>query len=193
MKKLMLSVAAAGVLSTGCFAGGDIVPVPVEEYSWYVGGAGAIMSTYADKLDWFNVTAGQDRTGGIVALVGYEFNPYIAIEGRFNYGAFTGDISKNCQASIFLKPMYPVTEDFTVYGLLGYGYVNIDGNHGYPNWLDKGSFEWGLGLSYDLDEEWTIFADYDWLLHDEQANASFDGKGTNLSHEAITIGALYHF
>ena len=195
MKKIMLSIAAAGVLSSGAFAGGDIapVPVPVEENHWYVGGAIAAMSTYGDDLDWFSVTSDQDRTGGIVAIAGYEFNQYLAIEGRFNWGVITGDFSKNYQASIFLKPMYPVTEDFTIYGLVGYGYVNIDGEDGWPDWYSGGSLQWGLGLSYDLNEDWTLFADYTWLLHDETPDQPFPSGSTDFSHDAITVGVLYHF
>ena len=196
MKKALVTTLMAAVIGGSLQAGGDIapvVPMPADDSGFYVGGGLAAVSTYGDDLSWFDETSGQDRTGALVGIVGYQFNRYVAVEGRAGFGVITGDFSENYNVSLFVKPMYPVTDAFTVYGLLGYGWVNIDGYHGYPDIASTGSFQWGLGAGYKLDDNWELFADYTWLLHNEDADHPLPDGSRDVSHEMFTVGALYHF
>ena len=196
MRKVLMKIVAVAALTIGVQGGGDIAPVapmPADNSGFYAGGGLAAVSTYGHKLNWFDETIGQDRTGALVGIIGYQFNPYIAVEGRAGFGVITGDFSENYEFSLFLKPMYPVTDALTVYALLGYGYVNVDGYHGHPDLTSTGSFQWGLGAAYKLDERWSLFADYTWLLHNKDADNALPDGSRDLSHEMFTVGVLYRF
>jgi opacity protein-like surface antigen len=106
--------------------------------------------------------------------------------------------------------MYPVTEDFNVYALIGYGVVKseaTDGDAPAPAYrvgetiVDEGSFQWGLGLNYQFNEHWTIFADYTRLLNEESippkplyaddvpAGRTWD----KISVDRVNVGVIYRF
>jgi len=94
--------------------------------------------------------------------------------------------------SIFAKPKYPVTWDFTLYGLLGYGNVQLDKTINFGMKMNKGGFQWGLGLSYMFNEYFDFFADYKFLANE------FDGFGynhrpTEVSVDSLTVGVIYKF
>jgi len=213
MKKILIAAAVAAVLGSSAEAGGDIVPVvPVAssgQSCWYVGVGGSARSLYGGDLDWTSdSTAGQDKVGDLFAVAGCRFHKYLAVEGRVGKSFFDLDYSDSWYASIFLKPIYDVTEDFSVYGLLGYGYIKAEYEDGdVPGPADKigdtivstGSFQWGLGASYDINEDWTIFADYVWMLNDKSMSPRklyhYDapGRWDHLSIDSINVGVLYHF
>jgi len=173
MKKIVLSLVSVMALSSFAFAEGDIdsaVPAPVvDEAFWYAGGALIYHRTYSVKNGWFDDSpVTQDETGGLTAIVGYNINEYLAVEGRISGTFFKEDYSESTNYSIFLKPYYKFIDDertveeeedgfFSVYALLGFGSVKVkaaDGNSpAHPEdigktILDESSFQWGLGLSY---------------------------------------------
>jgi len=112
--------------------------------------------------------------------------------------------------SLFLKPQYPVTENLTVYALLGFGLVQVDGTDGdepaHPTEigqeiLDDTSFQWGVGASYAINENFSIFVDYTKLADDAdvstwtywyEANLVND-KYDKLSSQDLTVGIIYKF
>ncbi|MGC9351922.1 MAG: outer membrane beta-barrel protein, partial [Sulfurovum sp.] len=145
MKKFPLSfvlVATSGLL----MAGGDLYTEPVEpvvhvpaveeevsENNFYIGvGVAAVSSRDADvSANIFDVKAGQDRLGNIDLLAGYAFHRHFAVEGRYSTTISESDSIDTMDSwSIFAKPKYPVTEDIELYGLLGYGNVQLDGAGG---------------------------------------------------------------
>ena len=200
MKKILLS--SALLFGAIAYAGGDYIPTvePVQQpvaaataSNFYAGMGLSAMTTYGKKQDWFSETTGQDRTGGIVGILGYQFIPNLAIEGRLGVGIFSGDYSESTNASIFLKPSYNVTEDVKVYGLLGFGWVKIDGKKGYSDIAKSTSPQFGLGASYRVKENIDIFADYSWLLHDKKAKTMLPDESSKVSHDALTVGLYYHF
>jgi len=205
MKKLLLPFA---VLVANCplMAGGDMytavepvvnVPEVVEEAhkkNFYVGlGVAAVSARNADKSpNFFESIEDQDRLSNIDLLAGYEFHRHFAVEVRYSTSFTQEDITKMDGWSIFAKPKYPVTEDFTLYGLLGYGNVQLDGTNGSGIEMDKSGFQWGLGLSYMFNEHFDFFADYKFLAN------KFDGLDSNknsieVSVDAFTVGVIYKF
>jgi opacity protein-like surface antigen len=97
--------------------------------------------------------------------------------------------------SLFVKPQYPVTEDFSVYALLGFGGLDLQGSlvSAEPSIpvvdVDNTTFQWGIGMSYQVMENISLFADYAWL-----ANSIDDVNNVHqLSVDAFTIGVNYHF
>lgn len=196
MKKIVSAVVA---MSSLVFAGGDIVePVVSEPVSkglsgFYAGLGIAAVSTRRTgfPVDFFNTEEEQDRLGNVSFLAGYNFNEYIAVEGRYST-SFTHDEDIEMDGwSLFLKPQYPVSEDFSVYALLGYGGVKLDGIKplGAVD-VDDTAFQWGLGVTYMVTENVSLFADYTWLSND------MDGlyAGVNgVDVDVFTVGVNYHF
>ena len=206
MKKIVLSVCTVAAMSSLVFAGGGmkevapavepvvIVPV-VEELSGFYAGLGIVAGSVRDteiSVDWGG-TDGQERLGAVSLHAGYNFNEYIAVEGRY-MTSFTHDEQVEMDGwSLFVKPQYPVSEDFSVYALLGFGGVNLDGKAGIflPTDVDDSGFQWGLGASYMVMENVSLFADYTWLAND------MDGDNTvginQVDVDAFTVGVNYLF
>lgn len=214
MKRIILAVLC---VSSFGIAGGDfkdvepavvpVVPIAEEDKGALYVGLGLIYNRiYTTKSSWFNkVPLQQDQTGGLSGIVGYDFNEYIAVEGRITKTLFERDYADMWEYSIFLKPQYPVTEDFKVYGLLGFGLVQVDGYDGNnpaanigSTILDDTGFQWGLGASYMVTEDLSLFADYTSSADDADIDLMRISSGDpaeydELSVDGITIGLLYHF
>jgi len=141
-----------------------------------------------------------DITGGMAAKVGYDFNEYVGVEGRGIQTNWKSDGGKVKHAGLFVKPMYPVSEEVNLYGLAGYAKTTT---HGSKRVVNAQTFAWGAGLEYDLgsdnpkegkygrafdgygDQEagWGLFADYERLV---QQSGSPD-------LDTLTIGVTYDF
>ncbi len=200
MKKLIAATTLFASALT--FAGNTYIPAtepvtPMTQQAaasqFYGGIALAAIATYGDSLDWFSNKSGEDRTGGIVGILGYQFTPHVAVEGRVTLGIISPDFSESTNVSLFLKPSYNITPEFAVYGLLGFGWVKIDGHNGYNDIITKVSPQIGLGTSYKLNEKVDLFADYTWLLHNKKAKTPMPDGHPKVSHEAVTVGMNYHF
>ncbi|UFH58972.1 porin family protein [Sulfurovum mangrovi] len=224
MKKTSLSIMACVALSTFSFAGGDIEPVvaPVEEVvapapdgsGPYIG-AGVSFFTFENKysgsapgdLEPIWITNEASWTGGTI-LAGYQFNPYIAVEGRYSMsftdaswevdGSDAGDSNDDfSNLAIYLKPMYPVG-DLTLYGLLGYGQTTIDWDGGYES--SDSDFQWGIGAGYKITESLSLFVDYTVMFDDDEFDPPSEGdmvmvvgQSKDYKADAITLGITYNF
>ena len=210
-KAILTSMIVAGSL----YAGGDIVPVaPVAPVAnecgtgFYVGAGAAIQRMYAGKSSWTAYEDGQDKTVPLLGILGYKFNCYLAVEGRVSQTVYEEDYADILTYSIFIKPMYPVTEDINVYALIGYGVVDAeytDGRAPAPKNLigqtivDKGAFQWGFGASYDITDSWSIFADYTMLMHKQSVSPRklyyYDtpNRWDQISDDSINVGVTYSF
>lgn len=136
--------------------------------------------------------------------LGYNYNKYLGIEGRYlrSLGKVKYDKGNSANTNIadypsdftnialYLKPQYKAKK-FTAYALLGYGEVALTNiPQGGVDRAEAG-FQWGFGLSYDLTENISTFVDYTNL---------YDGKGFNfiatdsdVAVHAVTIGFSYRF
>ncbi|MGW8168729.1 MAG: outer membrane protein [Sulfurovaceae bacterium] len=164
----------------------------VDDSGFYLGVAYGFGHTDEDYTETFvgdvntsMVGTGEVDYNAIMAQAGYKFNQYIALEGRYwwslghndwkwseNYyvdGVLDGSASGSDADGdelrawgIYIKPMFPVTEQFDIYALLGYGNVKLSDDAG--EWLDENDFQWGIGASYEFTENLSIFVDYVRLL-----------------------------
>ena len=242
MKKFNLSLVT--ILAMGAFAvaGGDIEPVaePIVEVvasddsGFYIGGAYSSINAevdaygaygnYDEPENWRKENSEMD-SAGFMLQAGYQFNKYIAVEGRYwkasseasgtysngqdDQTGFTDSWSDECGDltawGIFVKPMYPVTDAFSIYGLLGYGNTNIS-----DEWygdgvelLDESGFQWGIGASYAYDEHLSFFVDYvqlasdveesyDWVANN-QSDSDYDYVDWETSVYTINVGVSYKF
>ncbi len=202
MKNFTLLIVAVMAMSSFAIAGGSIAPVeepavvvepaPVDDSGFYMGLAYSYVTAEVDDTE---------KGNAYTLLVGYNFNQYIAIEGR--YGQTFGDMDVddvsntlgNCvgdcerevtYASLYVKPQYPVTESFSIYALLGYGEVTA------RETSDDG-FQWGLGANYMITENAGIFIDYTSLYNDDLDNVISSGNTFDSQITSTNIGFTYSF
>jgi len=215
-------------MGTFAFAGGDIAPVePVVDEpviasigNFYLGLAYSYQDLQTDGTA--TPPAGKarkrsildDNFSAVMLQAGYNFNEYIAIEGRYWFGlsstvhyGHTNSALQDKDTSIdawgiYVKPQYPVTEAFSVYALLGYGGadINIDNvpsNIGLQYADDSvDGFSWGLGASYAVTDNVSLFVDYVSMYDndDDYYNAS-TGYHYNLDRtlDKWNFGLTYNF
>ncbi|KYJ86969.1 outer membrane protein [Sulfurovum riftiae] len=229
MKKLNLSLAAIFAMSTFAIAGGDIAPMePVVEEpvvvestgNFYLGLAYGYLSDSTDLTDNIGNISGlapgatttlwDESYNDLMIQAGYNFNEYIAIEGRYwfglgdtnlyNDGTYAVDASVDAWG-IYVKPQYPVTEAFNIYALLGYGAAQYDFTESYGRWtnsvLDDDSvdgFSWGLGASYAFTDNVAVFVDYVSIYNDDDNHfgTNFD-INIDRTIDAWNFGVTYNF
>ncbi len=195
MKKFNLSLVAVLAMSTFAIAGGDIAPVePVVETpyveestgAFYIGGAYGYVNMELSDIGFSE----DDSLNSFMFQAGYKFNPYIAVEGRYwvtseDEWNDSGDDFSADSWGIYVKPMYPVTNEFDIYALLGYGDTDPEiGGQG-PDY-DTDGFQWGLGASYEFTESVAVFVDYV-NLYDDTNN------GEDLMIDTVNFGVTYAF
>ena len=232
MKKVVLSGIVSIVLSTLSIAGDKyvapvvvpVVPVTHDTSGVYISGALYYNNVYSTGYNWFTKsTDTQDEIGGLTAIVGYNYNEYLAFEARISKSFLEEDYADEYHYSFFVKPQYRFRDEnnyednyFTLYGLLGFGYVNIEGTDGNTpgateiigkTIADDWTFQYGVGVSYTfVDKEhpesdagdWSVFAEYTMYMDDQSIdstrlynyNSNYYDK---LSMNGLSIGVSYQF
>ena len=204
MKRIILSICTVAAMSSLVFAGGSmkdvepavepVVAIPVaDEKPFYVGVALSAVSTRdaSISMDFFDPKDGQDRLGNITFIGGYTFNEYIGVEGRYTTTISDEDLVEMDGWSLFLKPQYPVSENFFVYALVGFGGVTMDGVNGSGVDVDDTGFQWGLGMGYSMTESFDVFVDYTSLAAD--MDGIYYNGALEVDADAITLGVNYKF
>ena len=208
MKKISIISGCVLLVMNAAYAGGDIEPIvePVivvedvvtNESGLYIG-----VGISALKLkDHF--TDEEFTANGVMLQAGYQYNKYLAIEGRYSF--HVGDVAYDkgklkgvnyddyptdfTNLGIYIKPMYSV-DNFSAYALLGYGEVELTNIPQDDADRTEAGFQWGLGLGYDFHENVSIFVDYVRMYDDD----GFDGRATNRNvvADAWTLGVTYKF
>ncbi len=182
---------------------------------------------YLNSTDTLNLKVGatttstdlwDDSYGEIMLQAGYKFNEYVAVEGRYWFGVSTGSwLNPNGQSGvigdpagdvsidgwgIYVKPMYPVTPEFNIYALLGYGgaSADLDNTDIWDDITDQDGFSWGIGAEYAINENFAVFIDYTVLYDDTEDYTDFSGDygvlytfENDLSYDTINFGVTYKF
>ncbi|SFV60595.1 putative outer membrane protein OmpA [hydrothermal vent metagenome] len=208
MKKILIPIILSIGWSSSLYAHKDVAVDPItinesedgirDDYI-YVGIAFVYHRTYSTDHGWFDNSAKtQDETGGLTGLIGYNYNNYLAIEGRVSKSLFKEDYADISNYAIFAKPQYKFIDEerdncedgyTTIYALIGYGVTKVEGTDGKtPGYrgesiTDDSGFQWGLGISYTFDDEneddekhtrdgdITIFAEYNSFMKDREIYA----------------------
>ena len=204
MKKITRTLLAMMAISNMGFAGGDftealepVVVVPVAEVDhsgFYLGIGLSAVITYEDGVsrNYFDHVSGQERTGDLALLAGYDFNEYIAVETRYLKTFTHDDILERTMWAVYAKPQYPVTEDFNIYALLGYGNYQLDEVNNSGIDIDESGFQWGFGVNYEVIENVSIFVDY-LFIEDDFDVPLFFNTNVSIGSDAITAGVTYKF
>lgn len=143
------------------------------------------------------------KTTSASILIGYQYNKYLAVEGR--YSLSVGKVAYHTtntiladdnyptdftNVAIYLKPIYPIGY-LSLYGLIGYGEVGLTNiPKGDVDRAEAGG-QFGAGVSYKVNKNISIFMDYI-SLYDGRG---FDHLGTSYKHQSTmsTFGASYKF
>jgi len=160
MKKLVISIAALAAIVSSANAGKNVIPAPVKPIpvpvpvaaplGLYLGGG----YTYAKadcECDPIYLSSGKytpkftAKTHGVNLKAGYDFNEYIGIEAKYLYTPWGDEDHTLKHYGIYLKPSFPVTENFDIYALLGYGKTECESLKDSEN-----GFGWGVGASYNF-------------------------------------------
>ena len=205
--KVKLSLVAVMALGNMAFAGGDISPVTLYEVMDEVKAAEVKVENVVKKIPkkvivapkkveekveevspWYagaGLTAGrakstncEDITYGFMAKIGYDFSEYVGVEARGLRTNWEYEGGKLKHLGAFLKPMYPLNEEITFYGLAGYAKTSMGNQRSFS---DTG-LAYGAGVDYALNEDFGLFVDYERLLHD----APYD-------FDALSFGVSYGF
>ncbi|HID94358.1 MAG TPA: porin family protein [bacterium (Candidatus Stahlbacteria)] len=210
MKKITLSLVSIVALSGLAFAGGDIAPVveePVvvlEDNSvFYIGLGYGYFNQTVDNVINSNIEL---ESNSVMLQAGYQYNQYIAFEGRYwigigditqNGGINPGDKSGDYDAwGLYLEPIYPVTQEFDVYGLLGYADTSVKYDSG-EFWNTDG-FSWGIGAQYAVTENILIFVDYLNMGSEDSVdltynNAIYPSVDAGIDLYTVNVGVSYKF
>ncbi|BAF71817.1 porin family protein [Sulfurovum sp. NBC37-1] len=222
MKKITFSLISILSLSGLSFGGGNVVPiVPVEEpivetpvnSAFYVGlGYSYLSSNRTAKLN----KPGDPRHGQVVKdtdsnadnillQVGYQFNPYLALEGRYTFSVGDHSLTHNhlggikedvdidiSNMALYIKPMYPIG-DFSIYGLLGYGKVERERHEEpYRSW-DGSGFQWGAGVQYAIGDDFSVFVDYTRWYDEEGEPHERLPRLLDTDFSVLSVGISYRF
>jgi opacity protein-like surface antigen len=221
MKKLNLSLVTVLAMSTFAIAGGDIAPVePVVETPMVMetpstGGLylGVAYSALKSDANFLNVNHSgnnfptinfDDDYSAMTFQAGYKFNPYLAVEGRYSVGltnnsfTITGNTFDSDASSwgVYIKPIYPVTDAFDIYGLLGYGSLSVNEVQiGSLNRdFDVDGLSWGVGAAYSFTDSIAVFIDYVDFQDDTIDFSGVNTSGTfDHAFDSINLGVTYQF
>jgi len=223
MKKIVLSAVAVFAMSSFAVAGGDIAPVDVPvvdvpvvdaDAGFYVGLFYGMMNSEFD--DTVLVAVDEYDVGTLGLMAGYKFNSYVAVEARYQMQiadpAWTGDsfavdaddVDGTVAAwGVYVKPMYPVTNELDVYALLGYAsttYTFGTAVNAVDDEIVAEGFAYGVGISYDVTENIAVFVDYVSLYAADAAtyttaltDVEADMTGVDVTITSINAGVTYKF
>lgn len=107
----------------------------------------------------------KEKSVAVIARVGYDYNQYIGLEARGVKDFAEDNKASISHAGIFIKPMYPVTKELNLYGLIGMAKTKTSGD--YPK-VNSEALALGGGVEYDLSKDKPKKGKY---------NRDFDGEG----------------
>ena len=184
MKKIMLAAVAA---MTVAFAGPSVevlVEAPVTS-SAYVGLGYGFGTAELAVSDYNFMVSDSVDADNIFLQAGYNFNEYVAVEGRYAFGATYSDNLPVDTLALYLKPQYPITSELSVYGLLGYAWNEVDNTD-----TDFDGFAYGIGAKYAVIEDVEVFVDYTSVYSDTE---SFGDVDVDTDVYAVNVGVSYKF
>lgn len=148
-------------------------------------------------------------------LLNYQVSEYFSVEARlakgtegynfyspFRADGISGDI--DWQRGVFVKASYPIYDLLDIYAIAGYSSTKVDyGSLGVT--LDENNevieffprdvtstengFSYGAGLSYEINESFSMFVEYQALPNVGSRNSGF----RSLDWKSVNVGVTYRF
>lgn len=198
LSKLLLKVLILVAISTMAQAGKNSVPAKSDVapiVTPYYIAIGASMGMVSMECDCNKNSRKYDTTNfGAILRFGYDFNPYLGIEGRFIRSQLRKNFATTTYYGIFMKPQYHIVDSLNVYGLIGYGHTKIDCKDKKTKLYNGNNINLGAGFEYDLDSNdgqgntehgWGLFVDYQ--------NNLRDAGSKKVRSNIISAGVTYDF
>jgi len=144
-----------------------VAPLPLKDIraNGFYAGIGIAATQYQTSCNSGCKGSGKDKTAGVVARIGYDFNKYIGIEARGIRTNWKSDGGKVKHGGIFLKPMMPVSDTTNIYGLVGLAKTKTEGA---LQTTDAETLALGAGVEVDLSED---------RAKEGRYGRAFDGQG----------------
>jgi opacity protein-like surface antigen len=129
-----------------------VAPIPVKNIrpNGFYAGIGIVATQYQTTCCASCLGGGIDKTAGVMARIGYDFNQYIGLEARGIRTNWKADGGKVKHGGIFLKPMVPLGESTNIYGLVGLAKTKTEGHLQTTN---AEALALGAGVEVDLSED----------------------------------------
>jgi OOP family OmpA-OmpF porin len=163
-------------------------------------GLGIVAARYDTNCGGCSKKAGIDKTAGLMARVGYDFNKYVGVEARGMMSKISDDGGTVKHLGVFVKPMYPVTDELNTYGLVGLAKTTTQGA---LRRTDVTGLAMGVGVEYDLSDDKKKDAKYDrefdGMADQERGLGLFADyerlyyKSGSPDLDALSVGVTYDF
>lgn len=114
--------------------------------------------------------------------LGIETTPNLAVEGRLGLGVDDDsnsgfNVEIDDYFALYIKPILPLSNTVSLYGLLGFAETTIETNFGDE---DDNDFSYGFGISAKTSQQLDLFAEYVNLYDDRNVEISGFNLGANL-------------
>lgn len=191
MKKTLITLIIARTLTaTAAFAA-------AETGTWYAGSKFG-WSHYGDSSTDRQVDVDRDNVGGGV-FTGYQINPWLAVEGGYDYlgnmgingrhGA-VGSQMKSQGLQLSLKASYSLTSDWDLYGRAGLMGYRAESDVNGKNRFDTGVRPvLAFGTEYAFNDRWSGRLEYQWV--NNVGNENQIGVSSDVS--SVMAGISYRF
>ena len=161
----------------------------VNEGGFYLGVAYSFMRDNSE-FQIINGVGGSGNVDGNLGTIvaGVNVHENLALEARFNtligdVSTSFGDVSTSASnIALFVKPKVKIDRT-SLYALLGYGQVKVEDS------TDE-DFQWGVGASYPLNPQTSIFLDYMNIYNKKQTIGNVIGKD---NVHVFTVGVTFRF
>ncbi len=145
-----------------------------------------------------NMPNGRDKeSSGVAGIVlGYKFNPYLAVEGQYTgIGKVTDNVSGSAKAdaaSLSVLGILPLNQNINLYGKLGVAATKttVSSSLSPMNDATRTGVTYGLGAEYNVNRNVGLRLGWDHF------NAAVDDIGNhekNFNADVATVGVVYHF
>jgi len=109
----------------------------------------------------------------------------------------TGDnLEHTYSYGLYAKPQYKINESWNLFGLLGYAQTQVTLDEAKARATQVNSettqngFSFGLGVEYQLNNTWSVFADAMRLI--DESTVKTDGEYA-IKADSLTFGGLFRF
>ncbi len=191
MKKTLITLIIASTFTaTTAFAAADAG-------SWYAGSKFG-WSHYGDTNSQHDADFDRDNVGGGI-FTGYQINPWLAVEGGYDYlgnmgangnhGA-SGSQMKSQGLQVSLKASYGLSSDWDLYGRAGVMGYRAESDIKGHNDFDTGIRPvLAVGTEYAFNENWAGRLEYQWV-----SNVGNDNQiGVSSDISSVMAGISYRF
>jgi OOP family OmpA-OmpF porin len=158
MKLIYAAVAATLLVASPVMA--------ADDGGFYVGAGIGIFGVEEGSFD--------ESDTGFKLFGGWMFNQYVGGELEYIDGGTVGDSDLGVDSTginVALKGNWPVTEQFDVFGKVGYFFwdadIDLTGDSGQEVNESGSDLSWGIGAGYDFTPNFGVIAEWQWFQIEE--------------------------